>query len=132
LTVNGQSYQVACDVRATLLDTLRDHLGLTGTKKGCDQGGCGAWLVRQSRDLGAGERYADLLARHGLDELTAEAEATPPNRRTSRRHRRSRRSSPRSASTQPSASSASPASRPSSTPAASAQEDARARGGQRG
>jgi hypothetical protein len=130
--VNGERVALAVAGHETLLDVLRERLGLTGTKKGCDQGGCGAWLVRQSRDLGAGERYADLLARHGLDELTAEAEATPPNRRTSRRHRRSRRSSPRSASTQPSASSASPASRPSSTPAASAQEDASARGGQRG
>jgi len=45
LTVNGQTYQVDCDPRATLLDTLRETLGLTGTKKGCDLGQCGACTV---------------------------------------------------------------------------------------
>ena len=45
LLVNGQQRTVALEPRATLLDTLRDHLGLTGTKKGCDQGTCGACTV---------------------------------------------------------------------------------------
>jgi xanthine dehydrogenase YagT iron-sulfur-binding subunit len=45
LRVNGQPYEVECDVRTTLLDTLRDDLGLTGTKKGCDLGQCGACTV---------------------------------------------------------------------------------------
>ncbi|WP_147198758.1 (2Fe-2S)-binding protein [Pantoea sp. MBD-2R] len=45
LTVNGQHYEVASDPRATLLDVLREHLLLTGSKKGCDQGQCGACTV---------------------------------------------------------------------------------------
>jgi xanthine dehydrogenase YagT iron-sulfur-binding subunit len=45
LTVNGKPLELAVDPRTTLLDTLRDRLGLTGTKKGCDHGQCGACTV---------------------------------------------------------------------------------------
>lgn len=45
LTVNGRGYQMTLDPRVTLLDALRDHLGLMGTKKGCDRGQCGACTV---------------------------------------------------------------------------------------
>jgi xanthine dehydrogenase YagT iron-sulfur-binding subunit len=45
LTVNGQGRELALDPRTTLLDALRDHLGLAGTKKGCDHGQCGACTV---------------------------------------------------------------------------------------
>jgi xanthine dehydrogenase YagT iron-sulfur-binding subunit len=45
LDVNGRSHRLRLDARVTLLDALRDHLGLTGAKKGCDQGTCGACTV---------------------------------------------------------------------------------------
>jgi xanthine dehydrogenase YagT iron-sulfur-binding subunit len=43
--VNGSARQLRSDSGVTLLDALRDELGLTGTKKGCDQGACGACTV---------------------------------------------------------------------------------------
>ncbi|GGB28039.1 hypothetical protein GCM10011505_06620 [Tistrella bauzanensis] len=54
LAVNGKDWQLTVDPRTSLLDALRDHLGLTGAKKGCDHGQCGACtlLVDGRRVLG--------------------------------------------------------------------------------
>ena len=56
-TINGQPVAVEVDLRTSLLDLLRDHLHLTGTKKGCNQGACGACTV-----LVDGERINSCLA----------------------------------------------------------------------
>jgi xanthine dehydrogenase YagT iron-sulfur-binding subunit len=56
-TINGRPVEVSVDIRTSLLDLLRDHLGLSGTKKGCNQGACGACTV-----LVDGERINSCLA----------------------------------------------------------------------
>lgn len=76
LSVNGQSHALQIDPRATLLDCLRDTLQLTGTKKGCDHGQCGACTVH----INGRRRNAclALAAVHEGDEiLTIEGVGTP-------------------------------------------------------
>ncbi|WP_062016334.1 2Fe-2S iron-sulfur cluster-binding protein [Aureimonas sp. AU4] len=57
ITINGQRVEAPGDPRVSLLDLLRDRLGLPGTKKGCNQGACGACTV-----LVDGERIISCLA----------------------------------------------------------------------
>jgi xanthine dehydrogenase YagT iron-sulfur-binding subunit len=68
LSINGQHHQLSLDPRVTLLDLLREDLGLTGTKKGCDHGQCGACTV-----LANGARINSCLAlavSHHGDQIT--------------------------------------------------------------
>jgi xanthine dehydrogenase YagT iron-sulfur-binding subunit len=67
-TVNGRAQSLALDTRTTLLDALREHIDLTGTKKGCDHGQCGACTV-----LVGGRRINSCLSlavMHEGDEVT--------------------------------------------------------------
>ena len=68
LMVNGKKYDLRIDPRTTLLDCLREHLHLTGSKKGCDHGQCGACTVHIN-----GRRQLSCLAfaaLHEGDEIT--------------------------------------------------------------
>jgi len=68
LNVNGKTHELVLDPRTTLLDALREHLDLTGTKKGCDQGACGSCTV-----LIDGRRYNSCLTlavMHGGQKIT--------------------------------------------------------------
>jgi xanthine dehydrogenase YagT iron-sulfur-binding subunit len=68
LRVNGQSHVLQLDPRTTLLDCLRENLDLTGTKKGCDHGQCGACTVHVN-----GQRVNSCLSfavMHSKDEIT--------------------------------------------------------------
>lgn len=71
LKVNGQAHRVVVEPRVTLLDALRERLNLTGTKKGCDRGECGACTV-----LVDGRRIKSCLTlavmREGADITTVE------------------------------------------------------------
>jgi xanthine dehydrogenase YagT iron-sulfur-binding subunit len=78
LTVNGEKRTVEVDARATLLDTLRETLHLTGTKKGCDHGQCGACTIHVN-----GERVNSCLClalAHEGDEITTIEGVGEPDR----------------------------------------------------
>ena len=76
--MNGEAKEVAVDNRTSLLDMLRERVGLTGTKKGCDQGACGActiqvdgrrinsWLTLAVMHDGADIRTIEGLAKNGM------------------------------------------------------------------
>jgi len=76
LTVNGQLYHLTLDPRTSLLDLLREHIRLTGTKKGCDHGQCGACTI-----LVGGRRITSCLTlavmHDGDDIVTIEGLGSP-------------------------------------------------------
>lgn len=76
LRINDENYRIAIDPRTTLLDAIRDHAGLTGTKKGCDHGQCGACTVH----IG-GQRVLSCMTLavmvHGQGVTTIEGLASP-------------------------------------------------------
>jgi xanthine dehydrogenase YagT iron-sulfur-binding subunit len=76
--VNGKNHELELDTRTTLLDALREHLRLTGSKKGCDQGQCGACTV-----IAGGRRINSCLSlavmHQGDDITTIEGLGAPDN-----------------------------------------------------
>src|SRR4051795_5768005 len=76
LTINGVEHTLVLDTRTSLLDLLRERLGLTGSKKGCDHGQCGACTV-----LLDGQRVNSCLvlavAHDGSDVVTVAGLASP-------------------------------------------------------
>ena len=78
LRVNGERHRLRIDTRVTLLDALREHLHLTGTKKGCDHGQCGACTVLvNGRRINA---CLSLAVMHTSDEITTVESLGAPDR----------------------------------------------------
>jgi xanthine dehydrogenase YagT iron-sulfur-binding subunit len=78
LNVNGKVHELTVDTRTTLLDALREHLHLTGTKKGCDHGQCGACtVIVEGRRINS---CLTLAVMHDGDSITTiEGLGTPDN-----------------------------------------------------
>jgi xanthine dehydrogenase YagT iron-sulfur-binding subunit len=78
LNINGKNHSLRLDPRTSLLDALREHLGLTGSKKGCDHGQCGACTV-----LVGGRRINSCLSlavMHDGEEVTTIEGLGPPGK----------------------------------------------------
>ena len=115
LAVNGTEQSLTLEPRVTLLDALRDRIGLTGTKKGCDQGTCGACTVLvNDRRINS---CLTLAVMHEGDRITT-IEGLATGRTSIRSNRRSSNTTPFSAAT------ARPAK--SAPPSASRRNDTRA------
>ena len=93
LRVNGEAHPLTVDTRTTLLDALREHLGLTGTKKGCDHGQCGACTVLSTAAASTPACTLAVAARRRRDHH---------DRRPRRRRRAAPAAAARSSSTTPS------------------------------
>lgn len=76
LRVNGTEHRVTIDTRVSLLDLLREQLGLTGTKKGCDHGQCGACTILLDGRR-ANSCLALAVANDGADIVTIEGLSSP-------------------------------------------------------
>jgi carbon-monoxide dehydrogenase small subunit len=77
LVVNGSPYELEAEVAETLLDLLRERLGLTGTKRGCEKGDCGACTVLVNGEAVCACLVPALQA-HGATILTIEGMAETP------------------------------------------------------
>jgi xanthine dehydrogenase YagT iron-sulfur-binding subunit len=75
LRINGEEHRLAVDVRTTLLDLLRENVGLTGAKKGCDHGQCGACTILLDGRR-ANACLALAVAHDGAELVTVEGLAT--------------------------------------------------------
>ena len=93
LNVNGRKHALTLDPRTSLLDALRERLGLTGTKKGCDHGQCGACTVHVD-----GRRVLSCLTLA----VASRATRSPRSKGWPRRRRAASRCSRRSSTTTPS------------------------------
>jgi xanthine dehydrogenase YagT iron-sulfur-binding subunit len=80
LHVNGAEHHLTIDTRATLLDALREYLGLFGTKKGCDRGECGACTVLvDGRRINSCLTFAAMQAGHEITTIEGLAERDHPS-----------------------------------------------------
>ena len=84
LRVNNTTHELSVDSRQTLLDALRDGLDLTGTKKGCDQGACGACTVIIDGERVLSWRRSVEVAFKSVEDRTCQSQRPTATRRPQR------------------------------------------------